>query len=72
MESLLPIPVWAIAKGCMLFALGLYLVFALILVRQVYMMAQVICNSFNWLIKLFAWAHLLLSIFIFLLAFIIL
>jgi len=64
--------VWVVAKVCLLFALGLYILFAFVLVRQVYMMMKVISTPHNWLIKLFAWAHLLGSFLVFLFALIIL
>jgi len=68
----LPISFWLIAKICLLFALGLYVIFALVLVRQVYMMTQVISSTHNWLIKAFAWAHLLGSLLVFVFSLIIL
>ncbi len=67
-----PLSFWLIAKVCLLFALGLYIIFALVLVRQVYMMSQVISSSYNFLIKIFAWLHLLGSLLVFLFAFVIL
>ncbi|MBL7078266.1 hypothetical protein ISS42_01235 [Candidatus Shapirobacteria bacterium] len=67
-----PLSFWLFAKACLLFALGLYIIFALVLLRQVYMMAQVISSPHNWLIKIFAWAHLFGSLLVFLFAFVIL
>ena len=68
-QKIFPFSVLTVVKGGMLFALGLYVLFALIVLRQVYMMTGVIVNRLNWLIRLFAWCHLLLAIFAFLFAF---
>lgn len=65
-----PFSIWTILKGGLLFALGLYVLFALVVLRQVYMMAEVMVSKFNWLIKIFAWLHLVLSVVVFLFAFV--
>ncbi|MFH1602202.1 MAG: DUF5657 family protein [Candidatus Shapirobacteria bacterium] len=56
------------AKIFVLFCLGLYIIFALVLLRQVLMMDRVIESPHNWIIKGFAYLHLLLSLLVFLLA----
>jgi len=61
--------IWLILKIGFLFALGLYILFALIVLRQVYMMTKVIDHGSNWLIKGFAWLHFFFSLSVFLFAF---
>jgi len=71
-EKLLPFSIWAILKGGFLVGLGVYILFAIVIVRQVAMMAQTISSSLNWLLRLFAWVHLLFSLLVFVFAWVIL
>ncbi len=68
-NKIFPFSIWTVLKGGLLFALGLYILFALVVLRQIYMMTEVITSKTNWLLKLFAWLHLLLSLVVFLFAF---
>ena len=67
-ESFFHISVWSVAKWLVEIALFVYLVFAVIVVRQVYMMTQVIKEKFNWIIKIVSWTHLLFAILVILLS----
>lgn len=71
-NDLIGLSVWALAKGLLLFALGLYLVFALVVVRQVYSMTKVVSGELDWPIKIVVWFHLGLALALFLLAWLIL
>jgi len=60
-QSIFHISVWALAKGVVIFTMVLYFAFALVIVRQVYMMTQVISDKLNFLVKILAWVHLLFA-----------
>ncbi len=67
-EELMTINIWFIAKLVVLFALGLYLIFATMVIREVDLMNRTITGVFNLPIKIVAIIHLLLSILVFVLA----
>lgn len=69
---LFDIPVWFIAKIFMLFALALYIVFALVVVKQVNLMTETIEVGFETPLKVIAYVHLFFSIGVFVLALLIL
>lgn len=64
--------VWLIVKVIMLFALLIYLVFASVVVRQVYLMTDTVHTGFEFPLKTLAWAHLFIAIGIFIFALLIL
>jgi hypothetical protein len=68
-ENFLGISVWELARWLVLFALFVYFLFAMIVVRQVYLMTEVVSGKIDWLIKIIAWLHLVLAIGIIFLAF---
>ena len=72
LESFLSIQVWDIAKLFVSFTFLLYVIFALIIVRQVNLMAKTLIVPIDLPIKFIAWIHLGLAIFAFLLVLIIL
>lgn len=57
-------------KALFLLAFGLYVVFAFVVVRQVYLMEQTINTPLHIPLKIFAIGHLLVAVFVFLLAFV--
>lgn len=63
---------WWLIKGLTLLGLIVYLAFALIVIRQVALMAKTLNGNFSLSLKLVAWGHLLAAGLIFLLALIIL
>ncbi len=63
---------WLLAKILVCFGLFVYLFFALLVVRQVDLMAKTLNGALNLPLKLIAWLHLGLAITIFLLSLIIL
>lgn len=74
METLpiIEISMWAIIKTFSLILLGIYLVFGLVVVRQVKMMTDTLQLGFETLAKVLAFAHLAFAILVFLTALIIL
>lgn len=69
---ILGISVWLIAKIAALILLGMYIIFALVVVRQVQLMTDTIEVGFEVPIRLFSYLHLIFAIFIFLAALIML
>ena len=69
---LINVSIWFVAKAFVLFALGLYIVFAGVIVKQVGLMIKTINVGFEALIKFVAWGHLFFAVGIFVLAIIIL
>lgn len=72
MLPLFGISILLVAKIFALIGLGIYIVFALVVVKQVSLMVATIEVGFEFLIKLVAWAHLIFAVFVFLTAWIIL
>ena len=69
---LIGISVWTVAKLFLLFALGLYVVFALVVARQVKLMTDTLAVGFEAMVKTLAKVHLIFSVIVFVLALIIL
>lgn len=63
---------WFLIKILFVVGLALYLAFAVIVIRQIKMMSQVIEGIFVWPIKLISWIHLGAAIFVFILSILIL
>jgi hypothetical protein len=57
---------WSIAKIFVLFGLGVYVIFAFIVVRQVKLMTEVISGMLTGALRTISWLFFLFSIFIFL------
>ncbi|QQG41878.1 MAG: hypothetical protein HYV90_01035 [Candidatus Woesebacteria bacterium] len=73
METLFTdINVWLIAKIFALLLLGMYLVFSLVVVRQVKMMTDTLQLGFESLAKTLSWLHMGFAILVFLTALVIL
>lgn len=68
----LGIDIWFIAKILFLIAIGIYIVFALVVVRQVNLMIRTLEVGFEFPIRLVAIGHLLFAIGTFILALVIL
>lgn len=69
---LIGVSVWLVAKTCILLAVAIYLVFALVIIRQVGLMTDTVDVGFAVPVKLMAWGHFLFSVGIFILAILIL
>ena len=64
--------IWILIKALSLVLLGMYLVFSLVVVRQVKMMTDTLQLGFESITKTLAYIHLLFAVFVFLAAIIIL
>jgi hypothetical protein len=72
MQALPIINIWPVVKIFVLFGLTLYLIFALVVIRQVQLMTKTIKMNFEAPVKILALVHLLFAIAVFLFALIIL
>ncbi len=59
-------------KLIFLLAFLLYVIFAIVVIRQVFLMEQTINTPLHFVLKVFAVGHLIVSIFVFLMAFLVL
>lgn len=69
---LLGVSVWLIAKISTLLFLGIYVVFALVVIKQITLMLNTVDMGFSFPIRLLGYMHLLFSIGVFILALLIL
>ncbi len=60
--------IWWLVKALFVIGFGIYIAFAVIVVRQVGLMAKTVQTNYNLPIKLIAWVHLGAAILVFLLA----
>lgn len=72
LPSILNLNPWLFAKFLICFGLFIYLLFALLIVRQVDLMAKTLNGTLNFPLKTLAWVHFVTAIAIFLLSIIIL
>lgn len=68
----LQIPIWFFVKILFLFAILVYVFFAGVVVRQVYLMTATLKVGFETLLRFIAWLHLLLALGVLFLAFVVL
>ncbi len=64
--------IWLIVKIFFLIGLGVYLIFALVVLKQVSIMTETLDIGFELPIKLLSWLHLLFAIGVFVFALIVL
>lgn len=57
---------WFVGKLFFLFGIGIYVVFAIIVVRQVYLMTSTVIVGFETPIRMLVWVHLAIAAVIFL------
>ncbi len=72
MIPVLGISVWLIVKAMFLIALGVYVLFSIVVVRQVQLMTDTVEVGSEALIRLIALVHLLVAVGVFILALMIL
>lgn len=65
------IDIWFLVKLAFMFAQFLYIVFAIVVVRQVYLMTGTVQTGFEFPIRSLAWIHLFFAIGVFLITFVI-
>lgn len=70
--SLLPFSVWAVVKLFFVIGLVVYVIFALVVVKQTNLMTSTVEMGFETPVKLVAWVHLIFAIAVLLLSLIIL
>lgn len=66
------VSIWLVVKILVLILLAMYLVFALVIVRQVQLMTDTLQLGFEFPVKVLSFVHLIFAIFVFLSALIIL
>lgn len=71
-KLLVGIDVWFIAKIFCLIGLGVYLIFSFVVVRQVKLMTMVVSGVLGMPLRLVAWIFFLFSLFVFILAILVL
>ncbi len=59
-------PIWSIAKLVVLFGLLVYLVFAVVVIRQVQLMTRTVTGDLDHIIRAVSWIHFALAAGIFL------
>ena len=62
MIDILGLSIWFFVKIGFLIIMLMYLVFAVVVVRQVYLMTTTIKTGFEFPVRSLAWAHLLVSL----------
>lgn len=71
-DVILNISIWSVAKVLILIALVIYLIFAIVVIRQVSAMTKVVSGQLNVPLKFLSWAHLIFTLFVIILSIIIL
>lgn len=65
-NSIFNVSIWLVVKVATLILLGIYLVFALVIVRQIKLMTTTLTLGYEGLITFFGYAHLAFAILVFL------
>jgi hypothetical protein len=71
-DTILNISIWLVVKIAALILLGIYLVFALVIVRQIKLMTSTLTLGYEGLITFFGYIHLIFAVLAFLAALLIL
>ncbi len=71
-DILLNISIWSVVKIFILVALAIYLVFAVVVIRQVNTMTKVVSGELDIPLKILSWFHLLITLIVISLAVIVL
>jgi len=66
------ISIWLVVKVFVLLALLMYIVFSLVVIRQIKLMLETVDMGLNLLIRFIGWAHFLFAVGIFVIALLIL
>lgn len=65
LTTILNINIWQVGKIFVLIGLGVYAIFAFVVVRQVKLMTQVVSGMLTGFLRLGSWLFFLFSIFVF-------
>lgn len=68
----LTIQVWDVVKAFILVGITLYLVFAVVMIRQVALMRETITAENEWWVTVLAWLHLAIAMGVWVVAFLVL
>ena len=68
LDVILAISVWDVAKIGILVFLFIYIVFSVVVIRQVNLMSQALNGTLNLPLKVLAWLHFGLAVFVFFLS----
>lgn len=71
-EAIPNFSIWWLVKGLFVVGLGLYIAFAVIVIRQVGLMSKTLNGEFAKPLKFISWVHLLAALVVFLLALVVL
>lgn len=71
-DIIMNISVWSVAKILILIALIIYLIFAIVVIRQVNTMTKVVSGQLNIPLKILSWVHLLLTLLVIILSIVVL
>ena len=72
LQLIININVWTVVKVFVLIALGLYIIFGFVIMREVNLMNKTLTGVFNLPIKIIAYLYLIFSVLVFILALIVL
>ncbi len=72
LQDLLGISIWSVMKVLVLFGLLLYLVFAMVVIRQVKLMSGTLNGTLNIPLRLIATVHMIFAVCVFLFALVVL
>lgn len=71
-DKLLAISVWEVAKVGVLLFLLIYIVFSIVVIRQINLMSQALNGALNVPLKVIAWLHFGMALFVFFLGLVVL
>jgi len=68
LDKIFAISFWDISKLAVLVFLLIYIIFSIVVIRQINLMSQALNGTLNLPLKIFAWLHFGLAVFVFLLS----
>ncbi len=71
-DLILNISIWSVAKVFIIIALIIYLIFAIVVIRQVNSMTKVVSGQLNIPLRILSWVHLLFTLLVIVLSIVLL
>ena len=68
LDKIFAISFWDISKLAVLVFLLIYIIFSIVVIRQINLMSKALNGTLNLPLKIFAWLHFGLAVFVFLLS----
>lgn len=68
LDTIFAVSFWDISKLTVLVFLLIYIIFSIVVIRQINLMSQALNGTLNLPLKIFAWLHFGLAVFVFLLS----